>query len=278
MSEESIDESVSPDPGAQSDPEGASAGQPFFNKDDHAVGAFDVSGASITHMDEYPSYEIAEGLFFRPVFAENLSLNFVTFPPNSGFPAHDHPEEQISIVREGEMEFTIGDMTQLVGPGDARAMNTEGDASMLPAIAPVELASWTVEGRTNFILLDLRPEGATPLLPGAMSISAIDLIDLRRRPSLPKDRVIIVADDADEGAGREVTASLLAGGFEAMSLTGGARSFASDVLDEEATDQRAAAYRLLISGESTFGGAAPPPPATKKAPPKRKTKKSTGCS
>lgn len=118
MSEESVDESVSPDLGAPPDPAGASAGQPFFKKDRHAVGAFDVSGASITHMDEYPSYEIAEGLFFRPVFAENLSLNFVTFPPNSGFPAHDHPEEQISIVREGEMEFTIGDMTQLVGPGD----------------------------------------------------------------------------------------------------------------------------------------------------------------
>ena len=73
---------------------------------------------SVTPMDELASYEIASGLFFRPFFAESMSLNFVTFPPESGFPAHVHPEEQISIVREGQMEITIGDKTHLVVPGD----------------------------------------------------------------------------------------------------------------------------------------------------------------
>ncbi len=73
---------------------------------------------SVTPMDELASYEIASGLFFRPFFAESMSLNFVTFPPESGFPAHVHPEEQISIVREGQMEITIGDKTHLVAPGD----------------------------------------------------------------------------------------------------------------------------------------------------------------
>lgn len=76
------------------------------------------SGASITHMDDYPGYEIAAGLFFRPVFASNVSLNFVTFPPGSGFPSHVHPEEQVSIVRQGEMEITIGDTARQVRPGD----------------------------------------------------------------------------------------------------------------------------------------------------------------
>jgi quercetin dioxygenase-like cupin family protein len=120
MTNEPDDTSMMPGPDEPSDPAAGATGaaQPFFKKGDSAVGTFDVSGASITHMDDYPSYEIAEGLFFRPVFAENLSLNFVTFPPNSGFPPHGHAEEQISIVREGEMEFTIGEMTRLVGPGD----------------------------------------------------------------------------------------------------------------------------------------------------------------
>lgn len=94
------------------------AAQPYFEMPEPTAGPFDASGVSITHVDDYASYEIAEGLFFRPVFAENLSLNFVTFPPNSGFPLHRHPEEQISIVREGEMELTVGDITQRVGPGD----------------------------------------------------------------------------------------------------------------------------------------------------------------
>jgi quercetin dioxygenase-like cupin family protein len=92
--------------------------QPYFEIADAAGGTVDASGASITHMDELSSYEIAAGLFFRPVFARNVSLNFVTFPPKSGFPPHVHPEEQVSIVREGEMEITAGDMTRLVRPGD----------------------------------------------------------------------------------------------------------------------------------------------------------------
>ena len=78
----------------------------------------DAQGASIIHMDDLDSYEIAAGLFFRPVFAENVSLNFVTFPPRSGFPAHVHPEEQVSIVREGEMEIEIDGVWRSVGPGD----------------------------------------------------------------------------------------------------------------------------------------------------------------
>ena len=88
----------------------------YFDRRSGAAG--DTGSGSITHMDDLASYEIAAGLFFRPVFAENVSLNFVTFPPESGFPRHVHPEEQISIVREGEMEFTVGDETRTVRPGD----------------------------------------------------------------------------------------------------------------------------------------------------------------
>ncbi len=92
------------------------AAEPYFEITD--VGDGPVATGSIVHMDDYPSYEIAEGLFFRPVYAQNISLNFVTFPPGSGFPSHVHPEEQVSIVREGEMEITIAGVTRMVRPGD----------------------------------------------------------------------------------------------------------------------------------------------------------------
>lgn len=93
-------------------------GNPTRDYFDVASSRAGAAGGFIIHMDELDSYEIATGLFFRPVFAANVSLNFVTFPPNSGFPTHVHPEEQISIVREGEMEFTVGDQTKMVRPGD----------------------------------------------------------------------------------------------------------------------------------------------------------------
>jgi hypothetical protein len=37
-------------------------------------------------MDDYPKYEIAEGVNFCPVFGRNLSLNFVTSLPTAGSP------------------------------------------------------------------------------------------------------------------------------------------------------------------------------------------------
>jgi len=122
MTHEPAGEAVSEDGGAAA-PAGTGAGdsrasQPYFEIGEATAETPEHSGASITHMDDFPSYEIAEGLFFRPVYGRNLSLNFVTFPPHSGFPSHAHPEEQISIVREGEMEITIGDVTQRVRPGD----------------------------------------------------------------------------------------------------------------------------------------------------------------
>lgn len=92
--------------------------QAYFELTEDKAGTVRGAEASITHMDDLDSYEIAAGLFFRPVFAENISLNFVSFPPNSGFPTHVHSEEQISIVRKGEMEITIDGTVQLIGPGD----------------------------------------------------------------------------------------------------------------------------------------------------------------
>lgn len=94
------------------------SGTPYFEIAEALPGSYDPSGASIVHQDDYPKYEIAQGVIFSPVFGTNLSLNFVTFPAGSGFPMHAHPEEQISIVREGHMEITIGETTRMVRPGD----------------------------------------------------------------------------------------------------------------------------------------------------------------
>jgi len=97
---------------------GRDSSEPYFEIGPITAGTHDASGGSIVPMDEYPKYEIAEGVIFCPVFAQNLSLNFVTFPAHSGFPSHTHPEEQISIVREGEIEITIGEVTKVAKPGD----------------------------------------------------------------------------------------------------------------------------------------------------------------
>lgn len=99
-------------------PERNSGAAKYFAAEQAEDSAGGTGRASIVHQDDYPKYEIAQGVIFCPVAGSNLSLNFVTFPPNSGFPSHVHAEEQISIVREGEMEITIQGDTRIVRAGD----------------------------------------------------------------------------------------------------------------------------------------------------------------
>jgi len=154
-----------------------------------------------------------------------------------------------------------------------------GDANNVPSMSPLELAAWSVEERANFMLFDLRPEGELPAFPMGYQLPEDALVDLRQRPALPTDRIVVIVDSADQGPAREAAASLRLAGIEAIALEGGAAAFQLKVMDESADDPRAASYRIFASGVSPFGGDAPAAPVRKKkAPPKRKKKKSTGCS
>ncbi len=168
-------------------------------------------------------------------------------------------------------------LTQLLGPGSARAMGTTTDPSRTPDLEPLELAAWIVEGRPTFQVLDLRGPDAQPALLGAMPIAFEDLRDARRRPPFPPERLLVIVDETGGERAHEAAAALRAAELDSVVLRGGARAFAAEVLSESVRDGRARAYRILASGAPVFGSAPPPPPKTKKAPPKRKHKKSTGC-
>lgn len=45
-------------------------------------------------------------------------LSVVNFEPNSVVLEHEHPHEQMGVLVSGRLEFTIGDETRLIGPGD----------------------------------------------------------------------------------------------------------------------------------------------------------------
>jgi len=44
-------------------------------------------------------------------------LSVVEFEPHSVVEPHSHPHEQMGILLEGELTFTIGDETEVVKPG-----------------------------------------------------------------------------------------------------------------------------------------------------------------
>jgi quercetin dioxygenase-like cupin family protein len=50
--------------------------------------------------------------------SEHATVNRYTFAPGASFPTHRHPQEQITVIEEGEMELTTAEGTQRLAAGD----------------------------------------------------------------------------------------------------------------------------------------------------------------
>jgi len=86
---------------------------------------------------------MAAGLDRRAVYLENLMLTFVDFGPAIDLPQHSHPHEQITLVLEGTLEFTLDGETKILnaGQGVTVASNVPHSARSLAGPARV-LDAW----------------------------------------------------------------------------------------------------------------------------------------
>jgi unsaturated pyranuronate lyase len=62
--------------------------------------------------------EESPGLTLRPVFGQNLTMSFVYMEPHSVAPVHQHAEEQVGTIIEGEYEFDLNGEKRVVRRGD----------------------------------------------------------------------------------------------------------------------------------------------------------------
>ncbi|MFA5026955.1 MAG: cupin domain-containing protein [Candidatus Methylomirabilota bacterium] len=62
---------------------------------------------------------LINGITIKGISGENISVSFLEFPPFARIPPHRHPNEQIGIVEDGELEYTIGDRTMVCRKGMA---------------------------------------------------------------------------------------------------------------------------------------------------------------
>jgi len=69
-------------------------------------------------IDELPKVKMLPGIDRRAVWQEGVMLTFFSFEPDSIVPEHAHPNEQITVVTKGAMEFTLGDETRVLRAGD----------------------------------------------------------------------------------------------------------------------------------------------------------------
>ncbi|SDF46185.1 Cupin domain-containing protein [Limimaricola pyoseonensis] len=69
---------------------------------------------------ENASFDAGGGLTRKvAAFNDNLMCVEVHFETGTTAPLHHHPHEQITYVISGRFEFTVGERTYEVGPGDS---------------------------------------------------------------------------------------------------------------------------------------------------------------
>ncbi len=73
-------------------------------------------------VDELTSTQAMEGVSRRAVYLDQVMLTFFDLAPGSTVPMHKHPHEQITFIIEGEIEFTLGNETRVLGKGEGVAI------------------------------------------------------------------------------------------------------------------------------------------------------------
>ena len=80
-------------------------------QDSEADAYFQRAGGGSRHA-------IFPGVDIRTFAGEHMMLSYVTFEPGSVVVDHSHPHEQMGLLLSGRAEFTVGEVTTILGPGD----------------------------------------------------------------------------------------------------------------------------------------------------------------
>ena len=71
----------------------------------------------IVSREECSQHNIFPGVDIFTMAGERMMLSFVEFAPRAIVELHSHPHEQMGLLLEGELTFTIGDEVHVVRPG-----------------------------------------------------------------------------------------------------------------------------------------------------------------
>lgn len=72
---------------------------------------------SFYKLEDIQAIPLVNGITIKAIYSEKSSISFLDLPPYSRIPMHHHENEQIGVVLEGEIEYTIGDETVLCHTG-----------------------------------------------------------------------------------------------------------------------------------------------------------------
>jgi quercetin dioxygenase-like cupin family protein len=100
----------------------------YFSKDKVGDGSL-----RIERGNDLKGVEVAPGVTLHPLIGDGMNINVVVIEPNGVAELHAHDEEQMGYVVSGACEFTDGQNTWTLEPGDlyhARANVPHGARSL----------------------------------------------------------------------------------------------------------------------------------------------------
>ncbi len=71
-----------------------------------------------TNWESLERVEVYPGIHRRMFQGDNIQVVQYTYEPGSIFPVHHHQAEQVTVVEQGEIEFTVDGVPAVLRPGD----------------------------------------------------------------------------------------------------------------------------------------------------------------
>jgi quercetin dioxygenase-like cupin family protein len=109
---------------------------------------------------QLPVRELKPGWHGRYFNSSSMTFGHYVFDAGAAIPIHDHPQEEVWNILEGEVEITIGHVTRVVG---------SGFVGIVPSGTPHAVKAIT-RGRAIVVDHPMR-EGLVLESPGAAAIS-----------------------------------------------------------------------------------------------------------
>lgn len=73
---------------------------------------------SIASWSEIPAEEVYPGITRQVIHGQRQTMVRYVYQPGTVFPQHEHPQEQITTILTGQIEFDIAGTRQIFGAGD----------------------------------------------------------------------------------------------------------------------------------------------------------------
>ena len=77
-----------------------------------------VLSAQHVNWSGVPTERVSEGIERQMVWGDRVMVCRLRIAPRTVTPVHSHPHEQITLVEQGPVEFTIDGQTRIVQTGD----------------------------------------------------------------------------------------------------------------------------------------------------------------